>query len=985
MPNSYNHPPIRKAVASGGQDCIIPPPIQSQKRDKNYKPNSIYGFNFLYYNCRGLASEERIYELEKATENIKWDVLGLAEVRRTGEQLIKRTNGNLLYYYGTTKGYRGVGFYINRSITDRIVEVKGITERVAVLKLKINTSTYITIIQVYAPISTADESEIKEFYKLIEEVYNKEKEYFTFIMGDWNAKIGNQSIDGWNVGKFCYGATNDSGQKLIELMRANGLKLANSFFPKKESRMWTWESPDGKTRNTIDHILVNDRSIVKNVQTLPSFKFASDHRLCRCKIRFQRRIKVMNYRKKKEKAEVIVPIHKTQELKDTLKQKLQEYKFTNQKNVQKKYDILEKSIKESVCLVGEKKLRPTTDDKLTTETKKLIDKRAKLRQIKTKSKKVKIELTELNKLIKKEIRKDIKNYEDELTKEIIEESWSTKKVKKALSKGRNWMIGINTDEGKSIYNREKILEVTTKFFSKLYKVGKDDETQERKKEQDISREDEIPEILTSETKQMLKQINKNKVAGPDRIENDILKRCAEVLAQPLTDLFNLIVKTGEVPSQWRLAEIILIHKKGDRKNLNNFRPISLASNLSKIFLKIVKERIFEKLDFNQANEQAGFRKKRSTVDQLFVINQLLERAREYSIKLNLLFIDYNKAFDSVFHNKVWEALGNQGIESKWTNVIKNLYEGAQARISQEQKGRWFSIERGVRQGDPLSPNLFNAVLEEIFRKLEWKDKGIMVNGKRLNHLRFADDIVLITDDLREMEEMANELRTESSRVGLEMNLGKTKLLTSQKEAEFKINDNKIECVDEYKYLGQIVSLELRQEKEISARIKNTWKNFWSQKEILQSKISLKNKIKIIESVIYPTLTYGSQTWSLTKKQLSKMQVTQRKMLRKILRKKLSDKVKNQEILESTNSKDIAYRIKKLKLDYAGHIFRSDPANLTKSVMDWLPLDRKRKRGRPPTRWRDEISKSMGILWGRIAVNRKAWKKVVDAYAQRWAG
>ena len=75
--------------------------------------------------------------------------------------------------------------------------------------------------------------------------------------------------------------------------------------------------------------------------------------------------------------------------------------------------------------------------------------------------------------------------------------------------------------------------------------------------------------------------------------------CVEVLAQPLTDLLNLIIETGEVPKQWMKAEITLLHKKGDRKDLNNYRPISLVSNISKIFFQIVKERIFEKLDFGE--------------------------------------------------------------------------------------------------------------------------------------------------------------------------------------------------------------------------------------------------------------------------------------------------------------------------------------------------------------------------------------------------
>ncbi len=89
---------------------------------------------------------------------------------------------------GTGKG----GFYINKRISDRILEIKGITERIAVLKLKINQKTKITIIQVYAPILDADQLESNTFYQQLNKIHQKEREYYTIVMGDFNAKIGNK-------------------------------------------------------------------------------------------------------------------------------------------------------------------------------------------------------------------------------------------------------------------------------------------------------------------------------------------------------------------------------------------------------------------------------------------------------------------------------------------------------------------------------------------------------------------------------------------------------------------------------------------------------------------------------------------------------------------------------------------------------------------------------------------------------------------------
>mgnify|MGYP000849031079 CR=1 FL=1 len=97
---------------------------------------------------------------------------------------------------------------------------------------------------------------------------------------------------------------------------------------------------------------------------------------------------------------------------------------------------------------------------------------------------------------------------------------------------------------------------------------------------------------------------------------------ANQLSEPITDLFNLIMKEESSPVQWRLAEIIFLFKKGDKAEIGNYyRPISLNSNMCKIFSKIIKNRCYHQLDESQGREQAGFRKGCSTIDHLFVMNQ----------------------------------------------------------------------------------------------------------------------------------------------------------------------------------------------------------------------------------------------------------------------------------------------------------------------------------------------------------------------------
>jgi len=251
--------------------------------------------------------------------------------------------------------------------------------------------------------------------------------------------------------------------------------LSGSFFKKKEIKKWTWISLNREVKNEIDHLLINDMSLVKDVKVLQKFEFASDHRMCRCTLKIPKRIKYKTYLKSNKTGSVMVPLSKIHEARDYLKEKLVEKGLgdSGKLQVQEMYNAMIDVVKETMNLFGSKKKYVSTDDKLSKNTKILIEKREQMKMKKKLTPIQKIELTEVCKMVRREIRKDCQTYEENKVCEIIEESWSTRKLRTELSHGKNMISELLDNEGKTITGRDKIIEEATRFYKELYKTKRE--------------------------------------------------------------------------------------------------------------------------------------------------------------------------------------------------------------------------------------------------------------------------------------------------------------------------------------------------------------------------------------------------------------------------------------------------------------------------------------------------------------------------------
>lgn len=234
--------------------------------------------------------------------------------------------------------------------------------------------------------------------------------------------------------------------------------------------------------------------------------------------------------------------------------------------------------------------------------------------------------------------------------------------------------------------------------------------------------------------------------------------------------------------------------------------------------------------------------------------------------------------------------------------------------------------------------------------------------------------------------MLTELQEASLRVGLEMNMSKTKIMTSRETRvpNITVGNSIIEVVSDYVYLGHCLSFgQGSQVKEVARRIQLGWAAFGKLDDVFKSKIPQCLKTKVYNQCVLPILTYGAETWPLTKEITYKIKVAQRAMERAMLGISLVDRIPNVEIRRRTNVEDVGRRITKLKWRWAGHLARQCDGRWTKAVTEWWSRDGRRYRGRPPARWSDDLVKVAGRQWLGLAQDRNKWREQEEIHTQQW--
>ena len=298
---------------------------------------------------------------------------------------------------------------------------------------------------------------------------------------------------------------------------------------------------------------------------------------------------------------------------------------------------------------------------------------------------------------------------------------------------------------------------------------------------------------------------------------------------------------------------------------SNYRIIVLISHTSKVTLKILQARLQQYVNQEFPDVQTAFRKSRGTRDQIANIRWIIEKAREFQKNIYFCCIDYTKAFDWVDHNKLWKILQEMGIPDHITCLLRSLYADQEATV---RTGRgttdWFQIGKAVHQGCILSPCLFNFYEEYIMRNagLEETQAWIKTAGRNTNNLRYADDTTLLAESEEELKSLLMKVEVESEKVGLKLNIQKTKIMASGPIISWEIDG---ETVSDFIFWGSKITADGDCSHKIKRLLLLGRKVMTNLDSILKSRgITLPTKVHLVKPVVFPLVTYWCESWTIKK-------------------------------------------------------------------------------------------------------------------------
>ena len=482
----------------------------------------------------------------------------------------------------------------------------------------------------------------------------------------------------------------------------------------------------------------------------------------------------------------------------------------------------------------------------------------------------------------------IKKAKKEMEKNIAVKSKENPKLFwnyiRSKTKCKSKISDLEDEKGSLESDNEKKAEILNQYFAKVFTIENTEIIPELICEKVNTNLSEIKfEIHKVEEK--LKALKPNKSPGPDLISNDILRSTSKNVSKPLSLLFTQSINTGELPQDWKTANVSPIYKNGNKQHAENYRPISLTSVPCKIMESIIKENLVNYLEMNNllSDTQYGFRSKRSCTLQLLEVYDIWTESLDHGIPIDMLYLDFQKAFDSVPHLRLIEKLHNLGIDGKLLNWIHSFITNRTQRVMiGDSSSNWVQVKSGVPQGSVLGPTLFLAFINDFPENINSTIRLFADDAKLYRPIKTENDKEILQNDINKLCEWSDKWQ-------LNFNVNKCRVLhvgnrNLKYDYQMSIGPElpNITQTQIQKDLGVYFQQDASFKEYISKAVKKANRILGLIKRNF-TQIDNNMLITLYKSLVRPILEYGCQVWSPMTKNLNNQIESVQRRITKIMR------------------------------------------------------------------------------------------------------
>jgi ribonuclease P/MRP protein subunit RPP40 len=484
--------------------------------------------------------------------------------------------------------------------------------------------------------------------------------------------------------------------------------------------------------------------------------------------------------------------------------------------------------------------------------------------VRTHSEEVRLEYNRVRNQVRKLTRKARRNFEKGISSKSKSDPKLIWRYINSRSKTKSGIGDLCKDpkdaKSEKTKDDEEKANILSAFFNSVYTVEPEEDIPTL---DIISPPEEIskPYFTSTDVAKILKNLKPDKSPGMDKIQPGFMREIAESVATPLTLLFNQTIESGRVPTGWKQAQISAIFKKGDNSVAGNYRLVSLTSVICKVMETLIREHIISFMRKHQlfTDKQFGFMSGRSTALQLLHVLESWTEALDNGDTVDCVYMDFQKAFDTVPHNRLVSKLISYGIKGETLRWVKDFLSGRKQQVMVNGKtSNWADVTSGIPQG---SVYLFAD------------------DTKIYSIIKSPEDIATLQTDLDHLNDWSNKwlLKFHPEKCKL-MHIGSTH---SEIDYGYQLQGTTLERVAEEKDIGVVIDECLSFDKHISEKVKKATSMFAMIRRTFRF-LDEKLFIPLYKSLVRTHLDYASSVWSPHKvKHIEQIEAVQRRATKQI--------------------------------------------------------------------------------------------------------